>query len=88
MPTLILPASLRRRMARPADLFHSDAGTVEAALAQLTAAHPDLTPALFGDDGRLCAVVRLYRGETPVRSLSEPLAAGDELIFLLPIAGG
>ena len=69
-----------------------EAETVTAALAQLTAAHPELKRPLFSEDGKLRAFVNLYLNDEDVRYLPEKEATAvqqsDSLSIIPSIAGG
>ena len=69
-----------------------EAATVEAALKQLTAAHPDLERHLFTEDGKLRSFVNLYLNDEDVRYLpakvETAVQSGDTLSIIPSIAGG
>lgn len=69
-----------------------EAPTVQAALEQLTAAHPELRRHLFSEEGKLRAFVNLYLNDEDVRYLPEKEATAvqpsDELSIIPSIAGG
>lgn len=69
-----------------------EAPTVQAALDQLTVAHPELKRHLFSEDGRLRAFVNLYLNDEDVRYLPEKegtaVQSADELSIIPSIAGG
>jgi molybdopterin converting factor small subunit len=91
MPTLLIPASLRRHLPEPITEFQTDSPTVGTALRALCDAHPELTPSLFEDDRTLRSFVRIFVGEDPIDDLDgleTELGPRDEVLLLPPIAGG
>jgi molybdopterin converting factor small subunit len=69
-----------------------EAVTIQNALDQLVATHPELKRHLFTEDGKLRAFVNLYLNEEDVRYLTEKeytvVKADDELSIIPSIAGG
>ncbi len=69
-----------------------EAPTVQAALDQLTATHPELKRHLFSEDGKLRAFVNLYLNDEDVRYLPEKESTSvkptDALSIIPSIAGG
>jgi molybdopterin/thiamine biosynthesis adenylyltransferase/rhodanese-related sulfurtransferase/molybdopterin converting factor small subunit len=91
MPTPIHIPTPLRPYAGGLDRITVDAGTVDEALAQLTAAHPTLRKHLYTDDGRLRSFVNVYRNDEDIRHLeggATPIRSGDELTIVPSIAGG
>ncbi|HVN54941.1 MAG TPA: ubiquitin-like small modifier protein 1 [Anaerolineaceae bacterium] len=90
MPVLRIPTPLRVYTGGQSDVTVSGV-TVSAALADLTARHPDIRPHIMKDDGELRAYVNLFRGEENVanlQGLQTPLAEDDRLRIIPSIAGG
>ena len=68
-----------------------DAGTVGAALLELTTQFPSVRPHLYNDDGELRPYVNLFVNDEDVRALEGEQTAiheGDTLMILPSIAGG
>ena len=69
-----------------------EAATVNAALEQLTATHPELKRHLFSEEGKLRAFVNLYLNDEDVRYLPEKEDTAtkptDALSIIPSIAGG
>jgi adenylyltransferase/sulfurtransferase len=69
-----------------------DAPSVDAALQQLAAAHPDLRNHLFTPEGKLRSFVNVYLNDDDIRYLpakeATPVVASDELTIIPSIAGG
>jgi molybdopterin converting factor small subunit len=91
MPTILIPAALRRHLPEPVAEFHTDAATVGAALTSLCEIHPELKPSLFEEDGSLRSFARVFVGEESIDTLDgleTELGPRDEILLLPPIAGG
>jgi sulfur-carrier protein len=91
MPTILLPAALRRLLDKPVSTVPVSASTVGEALTSLVRQHPALMPVLFDSGYQLRRFVRIYVGEDPIErldGLTTRLRDGDELMLLPPIAGG
>ncbi len=88
---IYIPTPLRAYTGQQATVS-VEADTVDAALAQLTTAHPELKRHLFNDDGRLRAFVNLYLNDEDVRYLPEKQGTkttqSDALSIIPSIAGG
>jgi len=91
MPIPIYIPTPLRPYAGGQDQVAVDAGTVDEALACLTAAHPGLKKHLYTDDGRLRSFVNVYVNDDDIRYLAggtTPIKAGDVLTIVPSIAGG
>jgi adenylyltransferase/sulfurtransferase len=69
----------------------TDGATVGEILRNLTAAHPDLAPHLYGEDGRLRSFVNVYVNDEDIRQLGREAASvgADDTISIVPsVAGG
>ncbi len=89
--TILIPTPLRSYVGGQNEI-KTEAATVAAALAQLTAAHPDLRRHLFNEEGKVRAFVNLYLNDEDVRYLpakeDTAVAATDTLSIIPSIAGG
>ena len=89
--TIFIPTPLRSYVDGK-NAVEIDAATVASALAQLTAAHPDLRRHLFNDEGKVRAFVNLYLNDEDVRYLpakeETAVSATDTLSIIPSIAGG
>ena len=89
--TIFIPTPLRSYVGGK-NAVEIDAATVASALAQLTAAHPDLRRHLFNDEGKVRAFVNLYLNDEDVRYLpakeETAVSATDTLSIIPSIAGG
>lgn len=91
MPTIVIPAAIRRRMTNPVAEVTVSGDTVGSALDALVGKYPQLKPALFEADGGLRQVIRIYTGETSIArqdGLATPVGEGEEIVLIPPIAGG
>ena len=89
MPVTVRIPSPLRKLVGGQSKFELPAGTAGELLKAIVAAHPDLQPRLFDGDA-LRPEVRVFVGETDIRTLQElqtPVADGQTLALLLPIAG-
>ncbi len=86
-----IPTPLRSYTAQQATVT-VEAESVSAALAQLTAAHPELKRHLFTEEGKLRSFVNLYLNDEDVRYLpggeASPTGPTDTLSIIPSIAGG
>ncbi|SRR6266568_3430895 len=89
--TIFIPTPLRAFVGGQ-DSIEVNAATVAAALAELTAVHPELRKHLFTNEGNVRAFVNLYLNDEDVRYLpakeSTPVSAADTLSIIPSIAGG
>ena len=89
--TIFIPTPLRSYVDGK-NAIEIEGATVAAALAQLTAAHPELKRHLFNDEGKVRAFVNLYLNDEDVRYLpakeETPVSAADTLSIIPSIAGG
>ena len=89
--TIFIPTPLRSYVDGK-NAVEIDAATVASALAQLTAAHPELRRHLFNDEGKVRAFVNLYLNDEDVRYLpakeETAVSATDTLSIIPSIAGG
>jgi molybdopterin synthase sulfur carrier subunit len=84
-------ASFREILGRDLDLDVKDGSTVGDLLQRLASSHQALGPALFDDDGNLREYVIIMKNRERIDSSerrSVPLADGDEVAILPPVAGG
>ncbi len=91
MPSLIIPAALRRLMPEPVSTLQVEAQTVREALDCLIAQYPDLRETFLDSDGNLRQFVRIFIGEEDIETLQgqdTPVSPSDEIVLLPPIAGG
>ena len=90
MPKIMIPTPLRQ-FADKKDAMEVSGATVGEALAELTAAHPDMKKNLFNDEGKLRSFVNVYVNDEDIRFLEKdktPVAAGDTISIVPSIAGG
>ncbi len=90
MPKIMIPTPLRQ-FADKKDAMEVSGTTVGEALAELTAAHPDMKKNLFTDEGKLRSFVNVYVNDEDIRFLEKdktPVAAGDTISIVPSIAGG
>lgn len=90
MPKIMIPTPLRQ-FADKKDAMEVSGSTVGEALAELTAAHPDMKKNLFNDEGKLRSFVNVYVNDEDIRFLEKdktPVAAGDTISIVPSIAGG
>ncbi len=90
MPKIMIPTPLRQ-FADKKDAMEVSGTTVGEALAELTAAHPDMKKNLFNDEGKLRSFVNVYVNDEDIRFLEKdktPVAAGDTISIVPSIAGG
>jgi sulfur-carrier protein len=89
--TIYIPTPLRP-FAAGNDTLEVNAGTVSAALDELTQTFPDLRKHLFTGEGKLRAFVNVYLNDEDVRYLPDKdatkVAANDTLSIVPSIAGG
>ncbi len=88
---IFIPTPLRP-FAAGKDTVEVSAGTVAAALDELTQAHPDLRKHLFTAEGKVRAFVNVYLNDEDVRYLPEKdttkVSSTDTLSIIPSIAGG
>ncbi len=68
-----------------------EGATVGDALSNLTEAHPDLKPKIFGDDGEVRRFVNIFANDEDIRfqdKLETSLDDGDQVSIVPAIAGG
>ena len=90
MPKIMIPTPLRQ-FADKKDAMEVSGTTVGEALAELTAAHPDMKKNLFNDEGKLRSFVNVYVNDEDIRFLEKdktPVAAGDTISIVPSIACG
>ncbi|MDR1512183.1 MAG: MoaD/ThiS family protein [Propionibacteriaceae bacterium] len=90
MATVFIPTALRAYTERQARVTVAGA-TVAEALANLTEAHPGLTPHVHEPDGSLRGFVNIFVGDTNVKQLqggATPLTDDSEVLIVPAIAGG
>ena len=90
MPSLRIPTPLRSYTEGLSEVA-VQGQTVSAALEDLKARYPALTPHLFSGEGRLRPFVNLFLDEENVQDLqgsATPLEEGDRLLIIPSIAGG
>lgn len=90
MPKIMIPTPLRQ-FADKKDAMEVSGTTVGEALAELTAAHPDMKKNLFTDEGKLRSFVNVYVNDEDIRFLEKDktaVAAGDTISIVPSIAGG
>ena len=90
MPKIMIPTPLRQ-FADKKDAMEVSGLTVGEALAELTAAHPDMKKNLFNDEGKLRSFVNVYVNDEDIRFLEKDktaVAAGDTISIVPSIAGG
>jgi len=89
--TIYIPTPLRPYAAGK-DSLEVSAGTVHAALDELTKVFPDLRKHLFTEEGKLRAFVNVYLNDEDVRYLpakeATTVSAADTLSIVPSIAGG
>jgi adenylyltransferase/sulfurtransferase len=90
--TILVPTPLRR-FAGGARQVAVEASTVDAALAALASAHPDLRAQIFDESGSIRAFVNIFLGDDNVRTMSAngaavPVKDGDVITLVPAIAGG
>ena len=91
-----MPISLRltsplRLLAGGEDTLSLPADTVGEALEAAVAAHPALRPALFSATGAVRSEIRVYLNDDDVRQhqdLETPVAEGDQITLVAPLAAG
>ncbi len=91
MPVSILIPTALRRFSGDQSEFVVEAKTAGDALAQLTAAHPDLRKHLLNDQGALRSFVNVYVNDEDIRhqaGLDTPVADGATVMIVPSIAGG
>ena len=89
MPVIVRVPSPLRKLTGGQSKIEFAAATVGAILGELTALHPDLQPRLFAGEA-LKPEVRVFVWETDIRNLqglATPVADGQTVALLLPIAG-
>lgn len=87
---VIIPTALRQYTGGQSTL-QVDAGTVGAALQQVTTQYADFGQQIFDGEGKLRSFVNIYRNDDDVRyldGLDTPLSDRDELSIIPAIAGG
>lgn len=89
--TIYIPTPLRPYVGGK-NAVEIEAGTIAAALAQLTEANPELRKHLFTGEGKVRAFVNLYLNDEDVRYLpakeDTAVRATDTLSIIPSIAGG
>src|SRR5581483_2975225 len=89
--TVKIPAPLRPLTANQGEVAVENAGTVQAALEELSRKYPGLKDKLLDDKGALRRYVNLFRNEEDARhaqGLGTALKEGDRLTIVPDIAGG
>jgi sulfur-carrier protein len=89
--TVKIPAPLRPLTANQAEIAVENAGTVQAAIEELTRKYPGIKDKLLDDKGGLRRYVNLFKNDEDVRAgqgLSTALKEGDRLTIVPAIAGG
>lgn len=89
--TVKIPAPLRPLTANQAEIAVENAGTVQAAIEELTRKYPGIKEKLLDDKGGLRRYVNLFKNDEDVRAgqgLSTALKEGDRLTIVPAIAGG
>ena len=87
--TVRVPGPLRRLTGGQGKL-EAEPGPVGSVLATLAATHEGLRARLFEADAQLRSVVRVFVGEADIRTLEgleTPVADGDVLSIVMPVAG-
>jgi molybdopterin converting factor small subunit len=90
MPTIRIPTPLRQYTGGNAEVPVAG-DTVNAALSDLAARHPDLRKHLYSEDGELRAFVNVFLGQDDVRHLqgvNTTLKENDQLRIVPSVAGG
>lgn len=68
-----------------------DAGTVDDALRQVVASHPELRANLYDDSDKLVSFVNVFVNDRNIRDLNDEateLRESDEILLVPAIAGG
>jgi len=89
--TVKIPAPLRPLTANQAEIAVENAGSVQAAIEELTRRYPGIKDKLLDDKGGLRRYVNLFKNDEDVRAgqgLSTVLKEGDRLTIVPAIAGG
>lgn len=89
--TVKIPAPLRPLTANQAEIAVENAGTVQAAIEELTRKYPGIKDKLLDDKGGLRRYVNLFKNDEDVRAgqgLGTSLKEGDRLTIVPAIAGG
>lgn len=90
MATVRIPTPLRA-FTGGAETVDVDGETVEAVVANLGTAHPDLKARICDGEGKVRRFINLYKNDEDVRALDgqATAVAGDDIIAIVPaIAGG
>jgi len=89
--TIIVSAALRRYVDNAEQLSVDSAGTVAAALAELTGRFPKLGAQLFAPSGKLRGFILVFVNARNIKQLQQEqtvLADGDQIRLVPAIAGG
>jgi hypothetical protein len=86
VPRVAFTPTLARHVACPPE--EVDGATVRAALEAYFARHPSVRPYVLDEQGTLRHHVVVFAGEAQVRSLGEPVAAGQEIWVMQALSGG
>ena len=89
--TVKIPAPLRPLTANLGEVAVENAGTVQAALDELSRKYPGIKDKLLDDKGGLRRYVNLFKNDEDVRhaqGLGTSLREGDRLTIVPAIAGG
>jgi molybdopterin synthase sulfur carrier subunit len=89
--TVKIPAPLRPLTQNQAEVLVEKAGTVKAAVDDLTRRFPGLKERLLDDKGALRRYVNIFRNDEDIRHgkmLETQLGDGDKLTIVPAIAGG
>jgi len=90
MPTVRIPTPLRA-FTSGQEVVQVEGDTVDAVIANLGAAHPDLQARICDGEGKVRRFINLYKNDEDVRSLdgNATPVGGDDIIAIVPaIAGG
>ncbi|HSS33558.1 MAG TPA: ubiquitin-like small modifier protein 1 [Solirubrobacterales bacterium] len=90
MATVRIPPVLRPKTGGASEV-DAGGGNVGEVLRALTAAHPDTSAQLFGEDGELNRYVNVYLNDEDVRvlnGLETAVKDGDTVVILPAMAGG
>ena len=90
MPSIRIPTPLRQFTGGNSEV-PVGGDTVNAALSDLAARHPDLRKHLYSDNGELRAFVNIFLGQDDVRHLqgvNTKIKENDQLRIVPSVAGG
>ncbi|HEX2898287.1 MAG TPA: MoaD/ThiS family protein, partial [Bacteroidia bacterium] len=90
MATIIIPTPLRK-FTQNESKVEANGNTVQETFEQLSTQYPDLQQQLFDEAGNIKSFLRIFKGNTDIRTLqnSSTIVSAETVLSIVPaIAGG